>query len=102
MTDPDEKPSFLARLAIVATIGAVAFQIFLGIVSIWMKMKNGKAPSEASVFVGIFPALSHFTVAGLCYLFGGKPTGANAVIFSRLYRVWAVSIIVGAIYSFLI
>jgi len=102
MTDPDDKPSFLARLAIVATIGAVAFQIFLGIVSIWMKMKGGKAPSEAALFVGIFPTLSHFGVAGLCYLFGGKPTGANAVIFSRLYRVWAVSIIVGAIYSFLI
>ena len=102
MTDLDEKPSFLARLAIVVTIGVVALQIFLGIVALWMKMNGGKAPSEAAVIVGIFPALSHFTVAGLCYLFGGKPTGANAVIFSRLYRVWAVSIIGGAIYSFLI
>jgi hypothetical protein len=102
MTDPDDKPSFLARLAIVVTIGAVALQLFFGILAMWMKMSNGKAPSEAAFIVGIFPTLSHFGVAGLCYLFGGKPTGANEVIFSRLSRVWIVSFIGGAIYFFLI
>lgn len=56
----------------------------------------------ALLYVCLLIALSYLVVAGLYYLFKGKPANADAVIASRLYRVWGVSVIAGAIYSFLI
>jgi len=53
-------------------------------------------------FVCLFFAFSYLVLAGLYYLIKGKPTNADAVIASRLYRVWGASVIFGAIYSFLI
>lgn len=102
MTDPEDKPSFLARLAIVVTIGALAWQIVLGFVALLDKINDGKAPANAAFFVGVCPTLAYFTVGGLYYLFKGKPTNADAVISSRLYRVWVASALGGAIYFFLI
>ena len=93
MTDPDDKPSFLARLAIVVTFGVLAFQLFGGILALWEKMKRGKVGGEAIAFVGIFPVLAHFAVAGIYYIFKGKPTNADIVVASWLYRAWAISLI---------
>ena len=50
MTDSDDKPSFLARLAIVVTFGVLAFQLFGGILALWEKMKRGKVGGEAIAF----------------------------------------------------
>ena len=102
MTDPDDKPSFLARLAVVATIGVLAFQLFAGIVMLWEKMRRGKVPNEAILFVGIFPVLAHFAVAGIYYIFKGKPTNADIVVTFWIYRAWAISLIGGlAFYIFI-
>ena len=147
MTDSKDKPSFLARLVIVATIAGVLFQLVLCVGGVIEKMsidraytleqrehsdaevklnaaiKKGGAihiddlPLEATgrflpqrkimdgrvlLYVCLFYALSYLAVAGLYYIIKGKPTNADAAIASRLYRVWGVSVIVGAIYSFLI
>jgi hypothetical protein len=138
MTDPEDKPSFLARLSIVATVGVVVSQFVLFVGGVMekrfinraypTKQKEfsdaevfGKAviniddlPDDATtaqpkvfdghslLFVCLLIALSYLVVAGLYYLIKGKPTNADAVIASRLYRVWGASVIVGAIYSFLI
>ena len=99
MTDPDDKPSFLARLSIVATIGIVILQIGLG-VAVGMDAKRGVAvDTEDWILVVLFPAVSFFAIACLYYLFKGKPSNADAVVASRLYRVWGVSVIGGAICS---
>lgn len=57
---------------------------------------------KALLFVCLLFALSYLAIASLYYLIKGKPTNADAVIASRLYRVWGASVIIGAIYSFLI
>lgn len=102
MTDPNEKPSFLARLSIVATIGIVILQIGLG-VAVGMDAKRGVAvDTEDWILVVLFPAVSFFAVACLYYLFNGKPTNADEVLAEKLSSVWFFSLVIGAIYSFLI
>lgn len=90
MTDPEYKPSFLARLATLATIGVVIIQIMMAI---------EVRPHAASVVLIFIPAFSFMVVAGIYYLFKGKPSGADSVIASSLYRAWSVSVIGGAAYS---
>lgn len=90
MTDPEYKPSFLARLATLATIGVVIIQIMMAI---------EVRPHAASVVLIFIPAFSFMAVAGIYYLFKGKPSGADSVIASGLYRAWSVSVIGGAAYS---
>lgn len=102
MTDPDDNPSFLARVAIVVTFGVLAYQLLLGIGALWEKMKRGKVGNEAILFVGIFPVLAHFAVAGIYYIFKGKPTNADIVVASWLYRAWAISLIGGLAFCILI
>ena len=103
MTDPnpDERPSFLARLAIVATIGIVILQIGLG-VAVGMDAKRGVAvDTEDWILVVLFPAVSFFAIACLYYLFKGKPTtNADAFIAEELTSVWIISLFIGAIYCF--
>ena len=100
--NPDERPSFLARLAIVATIGIVILQIGLG-VAVGMDAKRGVAvDTEDWILVVLFPAVSFFAIACLYYLFKGKPTNADEFIGEQLTAVWQWSIILGAIYCFLI
>ena len=103
MTDPNEKPSFLARLAIVATVGIVILQIGLG-VAVGMDAKRGVADvdNEDWILVVLFPAVSFFAVTCLYYLFKGKPTNADEVLAEKLSSVWFFSLGIGAIYSFLI
>lgn len=103
MTDPNEKPSFLARLAIVATVGIVILQIGLG-VAVGMDAKRGVADvdNEDWILVVLFPAVSFFAVACLYYLFKGKPTNADEVLAEKLSSVWFFSLVIGATYSFLI
>ena len=104
MTDPnpDERPSFLARLAIVATIGIVILQIGLG-VAVGMDAKRGVAvDTEDWILVVLFPAVSFFAIACLYYLFKGKPTNADEFIGEQLGSVWLWSLFLGAIYCFLI
>lgn len=103
MTDPNEKPSFLARLAIVATVGIVILQIGLG-VAVGMDAKRGVADvdNEDWILVVLFPAVSFFAVTCLYYLFKGKPTNADEVLAEKLSSVWFFSLVIGATYSFLI
>ena len=104
MTDPnpDERPSFLARLAIVATIGIVILQIGLGVAG-GMDAKRGVAvDTEDWILVVLFPAVSFFAIACLYYLFKGKPTNAEAFLAEQLTTVWLWSLFLGAIYCFLI
>ncbi len=90
MSDHENKPSFLARLATLATVGVVIIQIMLAI---------EVRPHAASVVLIFIPAFSFMAVAGIYYLFKGKPSGADSVIASGLYRAWSVSVIGGAAYS---
>ena len=104
MTDPntDERPSFLARLAIVATIGIVILQIGLG-VAVGMDAKRGVAvDTEDWILVVLFPAGSFFAIACLYYLFKGKPTNADEYIADEVCYCWGLSLLFGAIYSFFI
>ena len=101
--NPDERPSFLARLAIVATIGIVILQIGLG-VAVGMDAKRGVAvDTEDWILVVLFPAVSFFAIACLYYLFKGKPTtNADAWVAGELKAVWLMSLSFGAIYCFFI
>ena len=105
MTDPnpDERPSFLARLAIVATIGIVILQIGLGVAVGMDAKRGGDVDTEDWICVVLFPAVSFFAIACLYYLFKGKPTtNAEAFLAEQLTTVWQWSLILGAIYCFLI
>ena len=102
MTDPNEKPSFLARLAIVATIGIVILQIGLG-VAVGMDAKRGVAvDTEDWILVVLFPAVSFFAIQCLYYLIKGKPTNADAFIEKDLTSVWVLSLFFGVIYCLLV
>jgi hypothetical protein len=92
MTDSQEKPSFLARLSILATIVTVVIQ--LG------KSFEIASPAAAQVTI-IFPAFSYMLIAGIYYLFKGKPTEADAVIAGVLYQTWFFSLLGGAVVLFL-
>ena len=97
--DPDERPSFLARLAIVATIGTAILQIGMAYAITTAERRHTEVDNESRSLLYCLPAVSFFSVACLYYLLKGKPTNADAVIASRLYRVWGASVIIGAIYS---
>ena len=104
MTDPnpDERPSFLARLAIVATIGIVILQIGLGVAVGMDAKRGGDVDTEDWICVVLFPAVSFIAIACLYYLFKGKPTNADEFIGEQLGSVWLWSLFLGAIYCFLI
>ena len=102
MTDPDYKPSFFARLAIVVTAGGILWQVILGSFAFTDKLKRGITSAEAARVVGIYPLIAFFTVASLYYIFEGKPASEDAVVASRLYRVWALAAIGGLSFFFLI
>jgi len=102
MTDPDEKPSFLARLAVVVTVGVVVLQLVLCVEGVEGKINSGRSLYRGWFFVCLLPTISHIAVAGLYYLIKGNPINTDAVMASRLYRVWAVSAIGGAIYCLLV
>jgi hypothetical protein len=101
MTDHDDKPSFLARLAIVVTFGVLPLQFFGGIVA----QQERKTPGSAASLVGLLlllglPLLAHSAVAGIYYLFKGAPTNADNVVKSRLLYVWVISYIQAGIFLF--
>ena len=102
MTDPDNKPSFLARLAIVTTIGIIILQIGFGVAVGMDAMRGGDVDTEDWILVVLFPAVSFFAIACLYYLFKGKPTNADEFIGEQLGSVWLWSLFLGAIYCFLI
>jgi len=99
MTDPVENPSVLARLAVVVTAGVVIGQIFFVAADLVLLASKGHMHNDTYYFVGIAAPLSLFAVASLYYIFKGKPTNADAVIASRLYRAWAISVIGGTIFT---
>jgi len=94
MTDPEDKPSFLARLAVVVTVGVIGWQIYW---AGWASLTGSWGSLDALTVLILMPGLSLLGVAGIYYLFKGKPSPADAVFASRLYRVWGVSLIGGAI-----
>jgi len=103
MTNPDEKPSFLARLAVVVTFGVLALQLFGGVVAgSGIKSPDSSDFNLAVFLVGLFPPLVHSAVAGTYYLFKGAPTNADNVVKSRLFLVWTISYIVGAVFWYFI
>ena len=99
MNNPDDRPSFLAGLAvplaILVTVGVVLFQLFLGMVFLYKKGMS-HSTADATVLVGIYPALVHLVVAVLYHRFKGMP--ADKVVNFLLHSVWTVSVIGGAIY----
>ena len=104
MTTPVEKPSFLARLAIVATFGAILSQIAaLVMVAVDPRVVNTGVPplaekaalEEAIIQVLIAPLFYYFGAAGIYYLFKGWPTDVDSCIANRLYRTWGISLVVG-------
>jgi ABC-type phosphate/phosphonate transport system permease subunit len=101
MTTPDKQPSFFARIAIVITTGIVGWQLFFVGDSSWKILRSGSAYSETSLFVGVIPPLSFLAIAGLYYVSKGKPIDHDISVATRLYRVWAISTIGGALCSFL-
>lgn len=103
MTDPDDKPSFLARLAFVVTIVVLALQIFGGIVA----RSNINWPNSYDYKLGVFlvsffPLLAHSAFACIYYLFKGQPMNADSVVKSLLFRVWTLSYIFGIVFLNLI
>ncbi len=99
MTDPDDKPSFLARLAVVVTFGVLALQIFGGMVA-WFGKENPDSLDfrAGSILVGIFPNLTFGAIAGIYYLFKGKPTNADIVVKSRVMWIWFISAFGGIVF----
>ena len=102
MTDPnpDERPSFLARLAIVATIGIVILQLgFVFEIVAGMK-RVGRVHPESWLPLILLPAVSFLAVACIYYLFKGKLTDTDKVIAHRLLICWLTSVLGGAAYYF--
>jgi uncharacterized membrane protein YdjX (TVP38/TMEM64 family) len=104
MTDPKDKPSFLAMLvgplAIIVTAGAVLIQLFAGMIFLYEKgMLHSTAKIE--VWISVYPAIAYFVVAVLYHLLKGKPIPGSKVITRLLYSVWALSVIGGAIFCLL-
>lgn len=88
MTDPEDKPSFLARLSILGTIAAIVMQ---------MTMSFEPASRDAMVVTMFIPGSLFMGIAGVYYLFKGKPMGADSVIAGRLYQAWGASLLGGAL-----
>ena len=108
MTDPDDKPSCLFVLVSVfaysVTFGAVLFQLVMAFKFFVEKLfsHTGKTDADAVLCVGIYPTLAYLVVAVLYHLVKGKPTTAGSIVTSLRYSVWSISVIGGAIYSYLI
>ena len=88
MTDPKDKPSFLARLSILGTIAAIIMQ---------MTMSFLAGSRDAVVVLMFIPGSLFIGIAGVYYLFKGKPMGADSVIAGRLYKAWGASLLGGAL-----
>jgi hypothetical protein len=86
MNDSNEKPSFLARFSIVATIVTFILQYSMAFVT------GSHAPALITI---IYPSFSYALIAGIYYLFKGKPTGADSVIADRLGQAWVASLVGG-------
>ena len=99
MTDPDDNPSFLARLAVVVSFGVLALQIFGGMVAWFGKENPDSLDFRAGCFlVGIFPNLTFWAIAGIYYLFKGKPKNADIVAESRVKWIWFISALGGIVF----
>lgn len=72
MTDPDDKPSFLARLAAVVTIGMAIFQIILFVEAIRESRAGVSKMSDAWTTLILFPTVSFCAVGGLYYLINAE------------------------------
>lgn len=88
MTDPEDKPSFLARLSILGTIAAIIMQMTTSFV---------EGSRDAIVVTMFIPGSLFMGIAGVYYLFKGKPMGADSVIAGRLYQVWGASLLGGGL-----
>lgn len=102
MTTPDDNPSFLARLAILATIGAILTQIANGVfLAVVVDLADTTAPlsprnaKDTLINVLIVPAIIYLGTAGIYYLFKGRPKGVDSRIASGLYYTWGISLFVG-------
>ena len=92
MTDPDDKPSFLARLAVVATIGVLALQVFMWV---WREQFLRGQPSVFEVWLlFFFPFFAHIAISVIYYLFKGMPTNADIVVKHQIQFVWNFSYVV--------
>jgi len=80
MTTPDDNPSFLARLAIVAHIGVVVSQALLGLYCVVAKFQDAPppiSPSQGLFFFLVLPMLFHAAFFGFYFLVKGKPKDAD-------------------------
>lgn len=103
MTTRHEKPTFLARLAIIVTVSAIAWQFFFLSTSSFRELNStGTGFSKAHILVGLAPFLVFSAIAAVYYLFMGKPANSDAIIARRLYLTWAISVITGFACSFFI
>lgn len=88
MTSSDDKPTFLARLSILETIGAVILQ---------MTMSFVPGSRDAAVTLIFIPGFMFMGIAAIYYLFKGKPTGVDSVVANRLYQAWIASLVGGTV-----
>jgi len=98
MTNQEDKPSILARLAILVTVGVIGWQLYFatfGLIGKYWAM-------DALTVLVLVPGVFLLGIAGLYYLFKGKPSNADAVIAPLLYRVWGVSVIGGVIFAMIL
>jgi hypothetical protein len=101
MTDPEENPpSFIARLAMVATIGIVVLQLGFVFEVVGGMKRVGRRLPESWLNLILLPAVSFLAVACLYYIFKGKPTDTDKVIAHRLLICWLSSVLGGAGYCF--
>lgn len=96
MTTPVDNPSFLARFVILATIVAITYQLLTGFFA------PIKSKGEAAVFLILLPALFFAVLAGIYYLFKGKPSGADKIAYEEhIIPAWGFSLFV-AVFSVLL
>lgn len=102
MTDHENKPSFLARFAIIATVGVVVFQVFMGADLAYRKADGylGKFREEY-LWINLLVASLYLAIAGLYYLFKGKPENADQHVASRLCAAWPLSVFWGVVFAVL-
>jgi len=70
MTTPDDNPSFIARLSLVAQIGIILFQAFMVFYGD-LEFLSLDDKKEVKFILWVIPAVSHLAVACIYFLFNG-------------------------------
>ena len=96
MSDPEDRPSFAARFAIISSCGVMAFQVSWACIFVRLHDRTRDA-QDAWFLIGWIPCGAYMLLAALYYLMKGMPAGADERAILTLAKICAVSVIGGLV-----